>query len=160
MLTTQQAHGSKQTYWGTRGYVAPEILENPEAPIDLIKCDIWALALLLWETLASGSRYFDNPDVISLIADQQRANSGTSMSARSSDIEQGSLTKSDHDIYSIRGSLSAIATEVVDVKAEGSGISLMSRNMLKQIFHLSLQVDTTRRCGDISKLPFTYNVHK
>ena len=160
MLSSEQVHGSKQTYWGTRGYVAPELFENKESPIDFIKCDIWALALLLWETLAGGSRYFNDSNVLSLITSKQQANTESSISARSDDTEQASASRPGHDVYSISDSLSAVASTVVDKKAEGSGISLMSKNMLKQIFHLSLQVNTLKRCGDISRLPFTYGTRK
>ena len=94
--------------------------------------------------------------MISLIASKKQATTRPSMSARSGDTE----TRPGHDTYSISESLSAIAMKVVDMKATGYDISLMSKILLKQIFHLSLQVDTIRRCGDISRLPFTYSTPK
>ena len=36
----------------------------------------------------------------------------------------------------------------------------MSLTLVKQIFRMSLQKDSMKRCGDVSKLPFTYSKHR
>ncbi len=163
LISSEQSHGSIQSYRGTPGYLAPEIYTDRSLTIDFLRCDIWALALLVWETLAGGSRYMDNPKIHALVIDTSSKSSphlGTV--ADDAQVEQGSPIQLGYEFAMISAHLCPIAVDFVDeqLKWSLSGMSKLSREMVKRIFRSSLQVDPAKRCSSISKLPFTYSNFK
>ena len=129
---------------------------------DFIKCDIWALALLTWETLVGGSRYFDDPEIQALIEKKKIESSQTGLMDRvESGAERESSVRPGRDIFMIAGQLCQMAMHRVQLElSKTSDVNRMSKAMVTAIFRLSLQVDQTKRCGDVSRLPFTYINHK
>ena len=163
LISSQQAHGSIQSYKGTTGYIAPEIYNDQSLTIDFLRCDIWALALLVWETLAGGSRYTDDPKIHALIIDNSPKSSQYPVKvAEDAKVKQGSPNQPGCKFAMISAHLCPIAMDFVDeqLKWELSGMSQLSRDMVKRIFRSSLQVDPAKRCSSISKLPFTYSNFK
>ena len=163
MLSLQQTRGSAQSYCGTRGYIAPELFQDSQESIDFVKCDVWALALLVLETLIGGLRYFDSPDIMFLI--QERAPSWSnslSEERKNNELESESSQRPGYDIFTISDSLFQMASSIIDLEFQSNRILIhpMSQTMVKQIFRKSLQVDPSKRCGDVSRLPFTYSLHK
>ncbi|KAL9052423.1 MAG: hypothetical protein Q9162_005392 [Coniocarpon cinnabarinum] len=69
LFTNSQAYGAKQLYQGTAGYLAPELHRPVRQELEFSKCDMWALGLLVWETLADGRRYIDLPETQELLKD-------------------------------------------------------------------------------------------
>ena len=49
-------------------YQAPELQQNAENldVVEFLRCDIWALGLLCWETVCGGQPYYLTPDVEAL----------------------------------------------------------------------------------------------
>lgn len=163
LVSSEQSHGSIQSYRGTTGYIAPEIYSDQSLTIDFLRCDIWALALLVWETLAGGSRYMDDPKVQALIIDNSlKPSHSPGRVAKDAKAEQGLPNQPGYEFAMISAHLSPIAVDFVQrqLKLELSGMSQLSRDMVKWIFRSSLQVDPAKRCSSISKLPFTYGNFK
>lgn len=163
LISSEQSHGSIQSYKGTTGYIAPEIYNDQSLTIDFLRCDIWALALLVWETLAGGSRYTDDPKIHALIIDNSpKSSQYPGKVAGDAKVEQGSPNQPGCEFAMISAHLCPIAVDFVDeqLKWELSGMSRESQDMVKRIFRSSLQVDPAKRCSSISKLPFTYGDFK
>ena len=162
LLSSQQAHGASQTYCGTRGYLAPEMMEINNAASDFIKCDIWALGLLVWETWLDGVRYFDSPEAVGLVKEREMELSRSlSVEGENTDSHHVSSVGTRNDLFIIQDALCPLAMKSIDIQATNhqAGVVPMSRNLVKQVLRLSLQVDPSRRCGDVSRLPFTYSLH-
>ena len=160
MNSSGQAFGSAQSYRGTIGYMPPELYQNDNLEVSFPKCDIWALALLLWETLAGGSRYTENCEVESLLR-QQTSQSSRTMESGSKEDEsgQGVVQRPGFGFFLISEQLCQLAVDFVEEELRHK-ISPMSRALVKQIFRLSLQKDPIKRCGDVSRLPFTSSKHR
>ncbi len=160
MSSPEQAQGSAQSYRGTIGYIPPELYQDEPVELDFPKCDIWALALLLWETLAGGSRYFEDRKVDSLLQ-QETSKSFQTIEPRSGDDEGGKGTtfRPGYDFFLISEHLCYLAVDFAGVELRQK-ISPLSRDLVKQIFRMSLQKDPINRCGDVSKLPFTSSKHR
>ena len=162
-VSPEQSHDSIQSYRGTTGYLAPEIYRDQCLTIDFLKCDIWALALLVWETLAGGSRYMDNPKIHALLIDNSTKSSQyLRTGTKNTKVEQRSPIQPGYEFAMISAHLRPIAVDFVEeqLKRSLSGMSQLSQDMVKYIFRSSLQDDPARRCSSISKLPFTYSNFK
>lgn len=149
-----------QSYKGTVGYIPPEIYQIKPSATDFRKCDIWALALAVWEILAGGTRYIEDPKVTSLLGREIPKASLTNQDQSDDDDtgrEHGS--RLGYGFSLISEHLCQLAVDFVEVEIKHE-ISPMSQALVKQIFRLSLQVDPIKRCGDVSKLPFTYSKHR
>ena len=163
LLSSEQSHGSSQFYRGTTGYIAPEIYSDRSLTIDFMKCDIWALALLVWETLAGGSRYMDIPKIHALIVDHSlKSSQYPGRVAEGAKAGQGSPIQPGYEFAMISAQLCRTAVDFVDEQLQWkeSGMSQLSGDMVKRIFRSSLEVDPAKRCSSISKLPFTYSNFK
>ena len=138
------------------------MIEKDNTTNDYIKCDIWALGLLVWETWLDGARYFDSPEVVGLIRESESGTSHTaSVEATNTGSHHVSSLGNHNSLFFIRDALCHLAMETIDLKAtiNQSKIVPMSRSLLKQVLRLSLQVDPSKRCGNVSRLPFTYSLH-
>ena len=160
MNSSGQEFGSAQRYRGTIGYMPPELYQNDNLEINFPKCDIWALALLLWETLAGGSRYTENCEVESLLRQQSSQLSRTKESESMEDESgQEIVPRPGYGFFMISDQLCQLAVDFAEKELRGE-ISPMSRALVKQIFRLSLEKDPSKRCGDVSRLPFTSSKHR
>ena len=149
-----------QSYKGTVGYIAPEVYQNKPTAIDFRKCDIWALALAVWEILASGMRYIEDPKVKSLLGrETARATLTDQEQSNKDDAGREHGSKPGYGFSLISEHLCQLAVDFADAEIKQK-ISPMSQALVKQIFRLSLQADPIKRCGDVSKLPFTYSKHR
>lgn len=126
------------------------------------KCDIWALALLLWETLAGGSRYTENSKVDSLLRQQaSKVSEIKENKPKDHDSSQKTAFRPGYDFFLISENLCQLGIDFAEEELKRNGeISPMSCTLVKQIFRLSLQKDPSKRCGDVSRLPFTYSKHR
>ena len=148
------------SYKGTVGYIPPEVYQNKPTAIDFRKCDIWALALAVWEILAGGTRYIEDPKVKSLLGrETTRASLTNQEQSNEDDTGRGHGSRPGNDFSLISEHLCQLAVDFAEVEIKQK-ISPMSQALVKQIFRLSLQVDPIKRCGDVSKLPFTYSKHR
>lgn len=140
--------------------MAPELYQANSAAINFPKCDIWTLALLVWEVLAGGSRYTENYKVKSLL-DQQSSKLPKTKEVWSNEDDTGRhpASRPGHGFFSISEHLCQMAVDFADVEVSRR-ISPESQALVKQIFRMSLQKDPIKRCGDVSKLPFTYSKHR
>lgn len=159
MFSPEQANGSVQSYRGTTGYLAPELYQSNPTNIDFRKCDIWALALLFWETLLGGSRYSENSKIQEL---KEQIDSNSQSTGTTNEEQKGedgtSNNGQSYANFLISEQLAPIAISFVDT-ALRCQLSDLERGFVKGILRTSLQVDPERRCGDVSKLPFVYSKH-
>ena len=155
-----QAYGAAQSYRGTVGYIPPEVYQDEPSNIDFIKCDIWALALTVWEILSEGLRYTENRMVASLLTSWRSSHAkGDQMKKDEGHRERN--TRPDDEFLIVSEHLCQLAMDFVEAEFEGRrSIDPMSLTLVKQILRMSLQKDPVKRCGDVSKLPFTYSKHR
>ena len=153
MTSLDQAFGSAQSYRGTVGYIPPEVYQDEPSNIDFAKCDIWALALVVWETLSGGSRYTEDRKVASL-RKTLRSSHAKENALKEDELYRERTSRPDYEFLMISEHLCQLAVDFVEVERRWS-IDPMSLNLVKQIFRMSLQKDPIKRCGDVSKLPFT-----
>ena len=70
-------------------------------------------------------------------------------------------TRPDDEFLMISEHLCQLAVDFVEAKFERlRNVNPMSVTLVKQILRMSLQKDPMKRCGDVSKLPFTYSKHR
>ena len=137
-----------------------ELYETYNLEVRFPKCEIWALALLLWVTLACGSRYTENCKVESLLRQQTSSSSRTKESEPKEDgTGQEIVARPGYGFFLISEHLCQLAVDFAEDKLRHA-ISPMSRALVKQIFRLSLQKDPIKRCGNVSRLPFTSSKHR
>ena len=160
MSSSEQAQGSVKLYRGTIGYIPPELYRDEPVELDFPKCDVWALALVLWETLAGGSQYFEDGKVDSLLQ-RETSKSFQRINPRSRDDESGKGTtfRPGYDFFLISEHLCHLAVDFAESELRQK-ISPLSRALVEQIFRMALQKDPTKRCGDVSKHPFTSSKHR
>ena len=160
MISSDQAISSAQSYRGTDWYIPPEVYQDESSNIDFVKCDIWALALIVWEALSRGSRYTDDHKVASLL-EAWRSSPPKGNKIKEDGLRPERNTKVDDEFLMISEHLCQLAVDFVEAKfGPGRSIHPMSLSLVKQIFRMSLQKDPMKRCGDVSKLPFTYSKHR
>ena len=159
-ISSEQAHGLTQSYKGTVGYIPPEIYQNKPTAVDYGKCDIWTLALAVWEILADGRRYTENHEVIFLL-DRETARASLTNQEQSREDENGRehSPRPGHEFCLISEHLCQLAVDSAEAEMK-QNINRMSQDLVKSIFRLCLQVDPVKRCGDVSKLPFAYSDHR
>ena len=149
-----------QSYKGTVGYIPPEIYQNKPTAVDYGKCDIWTLALAVWEILAGGRRYIENFEVISLLGrETARASLTNQEQSRENETGREHGSRPGHEFCLISEHLCQLAVDFAEAEMKQK-ISRMSQDLVKQIFRMCLQVDPIKRCGDVSKLPFAYSKHR
>ena len=158
MTSLDQTFGSAQSYRGTVGYIPPELYQAEPSKIDLAKCDIWALALVAWETLSGGWRYTEDRKVASLIK-TLRSSQPNGKQLKEDELHRERMSGPEYESLMISGHLCQFAVDSVEGNL-GLWIHPMSLILVKQIFRMSLQKDPRKRCGDVSKLPFTYSKHR
>ena len=158
MSSSAQDHGSAQSYRGTVGYISPEMYQARPAEINFRKCDIWALGLAVWEVLADGFRYTEYHQVESLLHQEKSISTPAKLSRSKEDFTGYSPTsRPGYEFFLISKHLCQLAVDRAELIR---GVSAMSRALVKQIFRMSLQQDPTERCGDVSRLPFTYSKNR
>ena len=74
-------------------------------------------------------------------------------------IHRERTSRPDYEFLMISEHLCQLSMEFADEHWEWR-IDPMSVTLVKQILRMSLQKDPTKRCGDVSKLPFTYSKHR
>ena len=158
MISLDQGFGSPQSYRGTVGYIPPEVYQAEPSNIDFVKCDIWALALVVWETLSDGSRYMEDRKLASLI-NTLRSSHPNRNQLKKDELHRERTSGPDYESLMISEHLCQFAVDFVEAEL-GPRIHPLSLVLIKQIFRMSLQKDPIKRCGDVSKLPFTYSKHR
>ncbi|CAG7557888.1 unnamed protein product [Fusarium equiseti] len=115
-------------YRGTSMYNAPEVHTQNEYPIDqqdLIRCDIWAFGLLIWESCIEGDEYL------------------------------GYLTKNNLIVTCDDDNQNGINWEYLlgYAKSAVKGRSIGSPMFLRAALHMTLQVVFTKRATDMRSIP-------
>ena len=149
-----------QSYRGTVGYIPPEVYQDEPSNIDFKKCDIWALALTVWETLSGGLRYTEDWKVASLLR-TWRSSHAKGNQTKEDEVQREHITRPDDEFLMISEHLCQLALDLVDAELrQWRSLNSMSLTPVKRIFRMSLQKDPRKRCGDVSKLPFSYSKHR
>lgn len=160
MIYPGQVSGSAKQYMGTIGYIPPEIYQVEPTESNFQKYDIWALGLAVWETLAGGSRYTEDRRVKSLLRQETSRVSGINKGeSKEDDTGRESASRPGFEFSLISEHLCQLAVDCAEAELRRK-VSHMSQALVKRVFLMSLQRDPTKRCGDVSKLPFTYSKYR
>ncbi|OAQ97462.1 hypothetical protein LLEC1_03548 [Akanthomyces lecanii] len=129
---SQDEHKSELVYAGTSIYNAPEVENQANCPISrdyLIRCDVWAFGLLIWEACIMGEDY---------LAYVERTSTSESPESNSTTEKPQRL---DHEFF------------LTLAKRSVPGPRLGAPFFLRIAIHKCLSTDPIRRVPDITSLP-------
>ena len=113
MTSSDQVFGLAQSYRGTDWYIPPEVYQDEPSNIDFAKCDIWALALIVWETLSGGSRYTEDHKVAFLL-EAWRSSPLKGNKTKEDGLRPERNTKVDDEVLMISEHLCQLAVDFVE----------------------------------------------
>ena len=158
MLSSEQASVSQ--YRGTVGYAPPEtyIPDARSQAVDIRKCDLWALGLACWETLARGVPYYEIAVVQEALSTTISATASSELSGTTLRSEEytamGSKLRDLKKLYELNSQLSSLARRFL----ETSMFEFPDQQeMSNSLFNGLLNPDPFKRSALVIHLPLFYD---